>query len=267
MKNNCPYCQSEEPVIILDFISHRQFTAMFCCEQLQGDWDEVSTNQDELKAFAEHYGLDEIYGSSVDKIITDGTESSGHKNTHTHGLEGVLLSTKLTVGEITQKEMKEFVNTHHRHTKAPTGWKFGVGLYNGGELIGVASVGRPVSRMIQQSQPQTIEVNRLCVNPNLDHNLIMNACSKLYAECAKRAAKRNIANLKDPKAYDENGKEITYNKIITYILETEPGTSLKAVGWEIEYIQESSGSWDSETRSRESLPTDDITKVRWSKSI
>jgi len=74
-----------------------------------------------------------------------------------------------------------------------------------GELVGVAIVGRPVSRYLDDGM--TLEVNRLCTDGT------KNACSFLYG-AAWRAA-----------------RAIGYTKIITYILASESGVSLKAAGW------------------------------------
>ena len=68
-----------------------------------------------------------------------------------------------------------------------------------------AIVGRPVSRYLDNGI--TLEVNRLCTDGT------RNACSFLYS-AAWRAA-RNLG----------------YKKLITYILASETGSSLKAAGW------------------------------------
>lgn len=250
MDRRCPYCKAETSVVLIDVISHRHFTATFCCNAVLHEWEEASGDQDNIKAFLEYYSpelIEEIYGANVDKVLTDGIETKGHKNTHIEGFEGFMLSTKLRVDPISFKEMCIFVDKHHRHTKAPRGWKFGLGCYNGNELIGVASVGRPVSRHVDDGE--TLEVNRVCVNPDIDSNLVHNACSMLYAASAKRAKKDG------------------YKKIVTYTLVTELGTTLKAVGWEIEYTQKKGGSWNSKTRRRGRLMTDGIPKHRWAKDL
>lgn len=106
---------------------------------------------------------------------------------------------------ISLAEANEFVRQHHRHHRPVTGHKFSVAAASGGEIVGVAIVGRPVSRYLDDGW--TLEVNRLCTDGT--HN----ACSFLYA-AAWRAA-----------------KNMGYKKLITYILDTETGTSLRAAGW------------------------------------
>lgn len=71
--------------------------------------------------------------------------------------------------------------------------------------MGVAITGRPVSRYLDDGL--TLEVNRLCTNGT------KNACSFLYGAAARAA------------------KVMGYHKIITYILDTEDGGSLRAAGW------------------------------------
>ena len=44
-------------------------------------------------------------------------------------------------------------------------------------------------------------------------------------------------------------KELGYERIITYILESEPGTSLKAVGWKEDGVT-TGGAWGTPSRPR-----------------
>jgi hypothetical protein len=98
-----------------------------------------------------------------------------------------------------------FIAEHHRHHKPVRGHKFSIGCLSDGKLAGVAIVGRPVSRHLDNGA--TLEVTRLCTDGT------KNACSFLYG-AAWRAA-----------------KALGYTKIITYTLESESGASLKASGW------------------------------------
>ena len=92
-----------------------------------------------------------------------------------------------------QKEAKAFVNSHHRHHKAPVGDIYRIGLESDGELIGCIMIGRPVARCLDDGY--TVEVNRCCV---LDG--YRNACSMLYGAAARVA------------------KSLGYTKILTYTL-------------------------------------------------
>lgn len=103
-------------------------------------------------------------------------------------------------------EANAFVEKHHRHHKPVRGHKFSIGCTNAdGQLVGVAIIGRPISRYLDDGL--TLEVNRLCTNSE------KNACSFLYGAAARAA------------------KAIGYRKIITYILDSESGASLCAAGW------------------------------------
>lgn len=74
---------------------------------------------------------------------------------------------------MTLKEANAYVEQHHRHHKPVTGHKFSIGCSDGEKIVGVAIVGRPVSRHLDDGW--TLEVNRLCTDGT--HN----ACSMLYA--------------------------------------------------------------------------------------
>lgn len=103
---------------------------------------------------------------------------------------------------ITLKAANEYVAENHRHHKPVTGCKFCIGCQDGEQLVGVAICGRPVSRHLDNGK--TLEINRLCTNGK------RNACSKLYGACVRIA------------------RDMGYEKVITYILESENGASLKA---------------------------------------
>ena len=111
----------------------------------------------------------------------------------------------------------QFVIEKHRHHDKAQGCKFCIGAYQNDKLIGVAIVGRPVSRYLDDGK--TLEVTRLCTDGT------KNACSFLYGASAKVAKK--------------NG----YRKIQTYILQSESGTSLIASGWILEKENAGGGDW------------------------
>ena len=66
----------------------------------------------------------------------------------------------LTLTPVSLAEANAFVAQHHRHHKPVTGHKFSIGCTADGRLVGVAIVGRPVSRYLDNGL--TLEVNRLC---------------------------------------------------------------------------------------------------------
>jgi hypothetical protein len=124
------------------------------------------------------------------------------------------------------REAKAFVERVHRHHFSPQGWKFGLGASKNGSLVGVVMVGKPTARMLANAEPFTAEVRRLATDGT------PNACSFLYAR-ARRAA-----------------FEMGYTRMITYILESEPGTSLRAAGWT--FVRDAGGgSWSRPSRARD----------------
>lgn len=113
---------------------------------------------------------------------------------------------KIFLVPISLKEANAFVEQHHRHHGKVTGHKFSIGCSDGEKIVAVAIVGRPVSRYLDNGF--TLEVNRLCTDGT------PNACSMLYS-AAWRAA-----------------KAMGYRRIITYTLDSENGSSLKAANWQ-----------------------------------
>ena len=150
---------------------------------------------------------------------------------------------------ITFKAACLFVDEVHRHHKRPQGHKFSIGVVNESEeLLAVVMVGRPLSRYLDDGY--TCEVTRLASKGE------PNVCSMLYG-AAWRAA-----------------KGMGYTKIITYILEIEPGTSLKAAGWIKEADLNAQNSWDKrrpdhqgDTNNRTVSIAQGVNKQRWSQSI
>ena len=120
-------------------------------------------------------------------------------------------------------EAKEFVLVHHRHHTPPVGHKFSLAALSEEKIVGVVIVGRPVSRF--RDDGLTLEVTRLCTTGH------KNACSFLYGAAARAAF------------------ALGYRRIGTYILRSEPGTSLRAAGWKL--IAETPGkSWSVPSRPR-----------------
>lgn len=120
-------------------------------------------------------------------------------------------------------EANAFVTEHHRHHRPVVGHLFSIGAALGDKIVGVVIVGRPVSRM--RDDGQTVEVTRLCTDGT------KNACSFLYGAAARAAF------------------SLGYKKIGTYILASEPGTSLMGTGWKL-IGQRGGGSWSVPSRPR-----------------
>lgn len=137
------------------------------------------------------------------------------------------------------REANAFVSKLHRHHDPVYRDKFRLGCIADGHLCGVIQAGRPVARHLDDGM--TLEVVRCCTDGT--HN----ACSFLYSRMARIA------------------KEMGYTKIITYILNSETGASLKASGWHKE-AEVKGHAWNCPSRPRKTTsPTCD--KQRWSRKL
>ena len=142
----------------------------------------------------------------------------------------------LTLVPVKLREARKWVDKVHRHHRAPQGGLFAIGVARDDELVGVAIVGRPVARHLDDGW--TVEVTRVAVIDN-----VKNACSMLYAACWRTA------------------RAMGYRKAITYTLKSERGTSVKAAGWTC-IGETGGGSWNRKARPRiDDHPLQ--TKMRW----
>lgn len=141
----------------------------------------------------------------------------------------------LEIVPINLSDAMEFVCQYHRHHRAPQGGIFAVACAEGGKIVGVAIVGRPVARMLNDGW--TAEVTRVATDG------ARNACSMLYGACWRAA------------------RALGYRKVITYTLAEESGSSLRAAGWRV--VGEVKGrSWSCAARPRvDRHPLQD--KIRW----
>ena len=137
---------------------------------------------------------------------------------------------------ITIKAANALVAQWHRHHKPTQGGLWAVAVALDGRVVGVAIVGRPMARMLQDGT--TCEVTRVATDGT------PHACSKLYGLV------RSIA------------QKMGYQRILTYTLESEPGTSLFAAGWKDDGPA-GGGSWSRPSRERtDKAPLE--RKRRWS---
>lgn len=137
---------------------------------------------------------------------------------------------------VSLRQACQYIAENHRHHKPPTGAKFALGVGSGGHLAGVATVGRPVSRHLDDLT--TLEVTRVATDGTA------NACSMLLG-AAVRAA-----------------RAIGYRRLYSYTLATEPGTSLRAAGFRLDNARAGGGSWSRARRARtDSHPVE--AKQRW----
>lgn len=142
---------------------------------------------------------------------------------------------KLAIVPCTFDEANAFVAANHRHHGKVRGSKYQLAVAVADKVVGVAIIGRPVARHLQDGW--TLEVTRLATDGT------PHACSKLYA-AAWRAA-----------------KAMGYKTLVTYTLESESGISLVAAGWK--QVGNTKGqSWNRDIRPRvDKTPMQN--KIRW----
>ena len=122
------------------------------------------------------------------------------------------------------KEISKFIDDNHRHHLSPQGCNFAFGVKLGDKFIGVITAGRPVAAALDNGS--TLEITRVCVKKGYK-----NLCSYLYSHMVKIA------------------KDMNYQRVITYTLESEPGTSCVAAGFKLAY-KSKGGEWSCKTRPR-----------------
>jgi hypothetical protein len=127
------------------------------------------------------------------------------------------------VAPCTVAEANRYVQHVHRHNGPLPTARFAVVLYDAtGVVHGVAVAGLPKARMLLDRG--TLEVSRVATDGS------RNACSKLYGACVRAA------------------RALGYRRLVTYTLEAEPGTSLRASGWRLAGRYEGA-SWNARNAS------------------
>lgn len=145
----------------------------------------------------------------------------------------------LNLQPITYPEACRFIESVHRHHLPPQGWKFGIAVNDGQRVVGVITVGRPVSRMLDDGW--TLEVTRCATNGT------KNAPSMLYGAASRAAF------------------ALGYKRIITYTMQTEPGTSLVSANWR-KIGEAGGGTWNRMDRPR--VDTHPVgQKILWESAI
>lgn len=147
---------------------------------------------------------------------------------------------RLLIVPCSLKVANDFVRAFHRHSRPVVGHRFSVGVAtDDGVLRGVAIVGRPVARVLDDGK--AAEVTRLCTDGT--HN----ACSMLYGAARKAA------------------KALGYQPIYTYTLPDEGGSSLRAAGFRLD--KETAGGPSSSWKNREGRTVkpvgDDLIGGKW----
>ncbi len=148
---------------------------------------------------------------------------------------------KLELCPISLAEANAFVRRFHRHNYScpRNGGRLAVSVTAGSGLVGIGILARPVSRVLAQDI-RTAEVVRVCVCPDAPTN----ACSMLYA--ALWRAWRAVGG----------------RRLVSYTLQTEPGTSLRAAGF-VAVAKVPGKTWNRRGRPRNDQAVFFLPKVRW----
>lgn len=147
----------------------------------------------------------------------------------------------LTLRPISLAEANRFVLEHHRHNEPTWGHKFSVGAEADGELVGVAICGRPVARALDDGA--TIEITRACTDGT------KNANSFLYGASCRAAF------------------ALGYKRVITYTLQDEGGSSLRASGFKVVGEVKGGRQWSCPSRIRDEKEIYAAPKYRWMKQL
>lgn len=148
---------------------------------------------------------------------------------------GSIPDSTLQIVPLTLAQLNVLVARLHRHHQPVRGHRFSLGVECKGQLVGACSVGRPVARLTDQYK--VAEVTRLVTDGT------PNACSILYAAAARAC------------------KAMGFEKIQTFILDSEPGASLRAAGWVLDG-ESGGGDWNRDsTRLKKSWLFDDYNRT------
>lgn len=138
-------------------------------------------------------------------------------------------------------QAKAFITKWHRHHRPPVGYRFALGVASicdgTASLVGVATVGRPVNRHLQDGW--TVEVTRVATDGT------PHACSALYGACWRAA------------------KAMGYVRAVTYTQDGESGASLRAAGWAHAATRAARHGWDMPGRRRDEADYQAVDRFLW----
>jgi hypothetical protein len=151
---------------------------------------------------------------------------------------------RLRVERTTRARARALVRAYHRHLpRPPAGEKAAfVVLDPDGVARGAAMIGRPSSRALDKSG-KVLEITRTATDGS------PNACSALVAACVRYARTEG------------------FSRVVTYTLQGESGSSLRAVGFRLDG-ETTGGSWDRASREREERSELlEAPKLRWVRDV
>jgi hypothetical protein len=123
----------------------------------------------------------------------------------------------------TVKAAQAFVRVHHRHLPTIQGGLFAVTVEDGKEIVGVGIAGHPARVWMGTGR---IVISRVATTG------APNACSMIYGALCRAA------------------KALAYSEVWTYTLPEEPGSSLRAAGFEDMGMTEARETYSRPSRSR-----------------
>ena len=129
----------------------------------------------------------------------------------------------LTLAPLTIRQANAFVERWHRHSRPVRGGCCALAAVLEMRVVGVAILGRPVARKLQDGR--TVEITRVATDGT------RNACSFLYG-AARRAA-----------------RALGYDRCVTYTRPAESGASLRAAGFTVTG-EVAAASWSRANRPR-----------------
>ena len=155
-----------------------------CCEQSEEEvrWG-LAQDAEWTRALLQQLGIETICGERLRRVADD-------------GLGALILDWQLRLDRIAFQDARQFIDRHHEHLPGPTGWRYGQGIWNGPDLLGVVTVGQPLARAFDPQQ--VVEVTRLCVRRDRPDALRWNACSQLYGWAAREAQLRGASGGSSP---------------------------------------------------------------------
>lgn len=143
----------------------------------------------------------------------------------------------LRIVPVNHQQANQFITDWHRHHRPAPGYKFAVGAALGDTLVGVATVGRPVARLLDDGL--TAEVTRVATDGTA------HACSALYGACWRAA------------------KAMGYARALTYTQDGESGASLRAAGWVNTARRAARPGWDVPSRRRNNQRYLPVERLLW----
>ena len=229
----CWFCGEPEKLEIGDLWTDSNFVLDACCSGLldsvaEGMNDDPAWGRELLRRL----GAEEITGHRL-RRVSDG--DCCHP----------MLDWQLTIRPIRFAEAQAFINRHHAHCRAPVGWISGNSVWNGGQMLGVATLSNSVARALNGRG--IAEMARLCIRRDVAPLLRWNAASMLLGAGARSA------------------EQAGFERVITYTLQNESGTSLRAAGWVQESVVRGRG-WNRAGRPRSNVNAY-APKIRWSRTL